>query len=213
MHEPERVSVQTGGRTFRGRYAVIALPPALAGRIEYDPLLPVARDQLTQRFPMGATVKCLALYDNAFWRDCGLSGEVVCPSGPVSVVFDNGSHDGRQPALLAFIVGQSAREWNTRMPAERRDAVLDVFARAFGDQARRPMHYVEQDWSTEEWTRGCPVGIVGPGALSACGIGALRAPVGRIHWAGTETATVWAGYMEGAIESATRVAKELAVRL
>ena len=38
---------------------------------------------------------------------------------------------------------------------------------------------------------------------------ALREPVGRIHWAGTETATEWCGYMDGAVSSGERVAAEL----
>jgi monoamine oxidase len=38
---------------------------------------------------------------------------------------------------------------------------------------------------------------------------ALQAPTGRIHWAGTETASVFTGYMEGALESAERVFGEL----
>ena len=42
---------------------------------------------------------------------------------------------------------------------------------------------------------------------------ALREPVGRLHWAGTETATEYAGYMEGAVESGERVAREVGSRL
>ncbi len=38
---------------------------------------------------------------------------------------------------------------------------------------------------------------------------ALRAPVGRVHWAGTETATVWCGYMDGAVQSGERAAAEI----
>ncbi len=39
-----------------------------------------------------------------------------------------------------------------------------------------------------------------PGAWTDTG-SALRAPIGPIHWAGAETATVWNGYMDGAIGS------------
>jgi monoamine oxidase len=38
---------------------------------------------------------------------------------------------------------------------------------------------------------------------------ALREPVGAIHWAGAETATVWNGYMDGAVQSGQRAASEV----
>jgi monoamine oxidase len=124
------------------------------------------------------------------------------------VIFDNTSHDGRQPALLAFVVGDPARVWSTRPAIERREAVLSVMARCFGPAAAAPTHYLEQDWSSEPYSRGCPVGILSPGALSV-GAAPLREPCGRVHWAGTETATEWNGYMEGALQSGERAAAEV----
>jgi monoamine oxidase len=205
------VVVRTGAGDFRGRFAVVAVPPALAGRIAFDPPLPALRDQLMQRSPMGSTVKCFALYDRAFWREQGLSGEAVCDGAPISVVFDATSHDGAQPALVAFLVGQAAREWSSRPDGERRRAVLSTLTRLFGSRAERPVGYVEQDWSTEAYSRGCPTGTMVPGALSACAP-ALRRPCGRVHWAGTETAVHWTGYMEGAIEAGERAAQEILAR-
>jgi monoamine oxidase len=184
----------------------------LASRLEYSPSLPASRDQLWQRYPMGSTVKCLALYPRPFWRDQGLSGEAVCTSGPVSVIFDNTSHDGRQASLLAFVVGDPARSWSTRPEIERREAVLAVMARCFGPAAAAPTHYVEQDWSSEPYSRGCPVGVLAPGALSV-GAAPLREPNGRVHWAGTETATEWNGYMEGALQSGERASAEVVVAI
>jgi monoamine oxidase len=174
--------------------------------------VPVARDQLTQRLPMGATVKCLALYARPFWRDRGLSGEAVCHGGPVCVVFDNTTSDGAQPALLAFVVGDPARGWAARPAAERRALVLSTFARLFGPEALEAEGYEELDWSAEEWTRGCPVANAGPGVWTSAG-DALRAPIGRLHFAGTETAHEWNGYMEGALEAGTRAAREILARL
>ena len=83
---------------------IVSVPPALAGRIDYEPGVSVGRDQMTQRFAMGATVKVLVTYERAFWREAGYSGEVVSSDGPFSVVYDNTSHDGKQAALVGFIV-------------------------------------------------------------------------------------------------------------
>lgn len=203
------VTVTTSQGTHRARYAVLAVPPTLWSRIEFSPDLPVLHDQVAQRSPMGATVKCLATYERPFWRDAGLSGEAVCDVGPVSVTFDATSGD--RAALVAFVVGQDARAWSGRPAAARRSAILDVFARLFGPRALEPRVYHEHDWSTERWTRGCPVAALGPGVLTSCDE-ARRAPFGRVHVAGTESATEHAGYLEGALESAERVYTELSAR-
>ena len=161
---------------------------------------------------MGSAAKCIAVYDRAFWRDDGFSGEAVTNTGPLSVVFDNCSHDGTVNALLGFVMGDEARLFSSRPPAERREAVLDSLGKMFGDKARTPTEYIEFDWSAEEWSRGCPVANMTPGAMLSCGE-TLRAPVGRVFWAGTETATEWTGYMEGALQSGERAASEVRERL
>lgn len=196
----------------RGRFcaarAILALPPTMAGRIAFDQPLSAARDQLAQRMFMGQTVKCLAVYARPFWREAGFSGEVVCTGGPLDVIFDNTSHDGAQPALLGFVVGERARAWARLGEWERREAALSAFARYFGAEASAPLAYVEKDWGADPWSRGCPVGNLGAGGVLACAE-ALQRPEGRLHFAGTEAATAWTGYLEGAIQSGERAADEL----
>jgi len=206
------VTITTDGGEHRARYAVIAMPPSLAHRIAFEPDLPLRRAQLLQRYPMGATVKVFCGYDRAFWREAGFSGEALSDGQPISVVYDNTSHDGAQPALVSFIVGRPAREWGARDEGERRELVLSTLRRLFGDAAGQPTHYLEKDWSADPWTRGCPTGFAPPGVLTDLGRD-LRHPVGRIHWAGTETATEWTGYMEGAMQAAERAAAEIDERL
>ncbi len=189
------------------RRAIVAVPPALAGRIEYDPPLPGLRDQLTQRMPMGSVIKCMAVYEEPFWREDGLSGQAVSLPGPAQVVFDNTPANG-SAGLIGFLEGREARELGAVSEAERRDAVLKGFQRLFGRRAAHPTLYVEKDWSTEPNSRGCYAGVFGPGAWTAYGR-ALREPIDRIHWAGTETATSWMGYMDGAIQSGKRAAAEV----
>jgi len=211
----ERVEQDAHGVTVSGAWgalragrAVLALPPHLAARIAFSPLLPAARDALTQRFPMGQTIKVQVRYREAFWRADGLSGEAVCADGPISVVLDGSGPDGTAPALSAFMVagpGRAAAQWP---PQERRERALEALARCFGPAAREPLGYADLDWSAEPWSRGCPTGSAAPGALHQFGP-ALREPVGRVHWAGTETARRWAGFMEGALESAERAAAEV----
>jgi monoamine oxidase len=200
------------GVTVRAKRAIVALPPAFAGRLRYDPVLPALRDQLTQRVPMGSVIKCEAVYDAPFWRDEGLTGQAVSDAEPVRVTFDNTPPDGAPGVLLGFIEGQAAREWGARPAGDRRAAVLENFATYFGDRARSPSAYYEKNWTTDEWSRGCYGGYLGPGVLLDYGR-ALRDPAGRIHWAGTETSTLWAGYMDGAVRSGRRAAAEVLAAL
>jgi len=203
-HTVDDVIVETARGTIAARRAILALPPPLTARIELDPPAPARKDQLLQRQAMGAIVKLVATYERPFWRERGLSGEVVAlGGGPIAVAFDNCSHDLRQPALLGFIQQEQARRWR----GDPADALAQL-ARWFGDEARRPTHVVTCDWSAEPWSRGCPVAVASPRALTSIGT-TLREPVGRVHFAGTETATEWTGYIEGALESGERAAREV----
>jgi monoamine oxidase len=191
---------------------IVAVPPALAARIDYEPLLPALRDQLTQRTPMGSYAKVDAIYERPFWREQGLTGQTVSVNGPVRVTFDSTPVEGSPGVLLGFIGGTDARGWYGLSPEQRRQAVLDNLANYFGEQARKPLEYIENRWADERFSRGDPVAGLPPGALLDFGT-ALRAPVGRIHWAGTETSDFWVGYMDGAVRSGERGANEVLAAL
>jgi monoamine oxidase len=200
------VTADTG--TFSGKQVIVAVPPPIAGRIDYAPLLPPLRDQLTQRTGMGTLMKAEAIYDEPFWRADGLTGQSVSDTGPAKTTFDNSPPDGTPGVLMGFIGGHEARKLVLMSPDEQRAAALQSFANYFGDRAKRPRDFVLMNWSSEEWTRGCPVSLLSPGTLFDFGT-ALREPVGRIHWAGTETSTYWNGYMDGAVRAGERAAGEV----
>lgn len=207
-HDTDRIEVHTAGSIVEAGHAVLAVPPTLAGRIRYDPPLPGRRDQLTQQMPMGSAIKCLAVYDRPWWRDSGYSGQANADSGAVRTTFDNCPPDGRPGILLGFLEGAQARALALASPGDRRARVLGDLARYFGPRALHPVDYIEQDWAAEEWTRGCYGAHPPPGVWTQYGP-ALRAPIGRLHWAGTETATTWVGYMDGAVRSGERAAAEV----
>ena len=190
------------------RRVIVSIPPVLAGRIAYDPVLPARRDQLTQKMPAGSVIKINAIYDEPFWRADGLSGQVAGDRSPIKFTFDNSPPSGRPGVIVCFLEGGAARVFGRLEVAERRRAVLASLAGYLGPRAAQPVDYVEQDWSAEEWTRGCYGAHMPPGALTQFGP-VLREPVGRVHWAGTETATEWSGYMDGALTSGERAAAEV----
>ena len=161
---------------------------------------------------MGRTIKVMAFYERPTWRDRGLSGEAVCTSGPISCVFDASPLAGRPGCLLGFVVGRDAESWAEAPLEERRARALAVFEELLGVPASTAIDVVEHDWADEPWTGGCPVAHLPVGALTAIGEaepGAAVAPAGRVHWAGTESASHWQGYLEGALEAADRAAAEV----
>ena len=202
------VSVISDNLTVEAKQVIVAVSPALAAGITYEPKLTTPRAQFMQRYPMGSLIKVEAVYSKPFWRDAGLSGVSSMAPGPVRSTFDNSPQNAHVGILIGFVGGSRARAWTTLSCDERRAQVLGGFAAAFGDDALNPTEYFEFDWPSEQWSRGGPVGYGGPGVLLDFG-STIREPVGPIHWAGTEASTFWTGYMEGAVRSGERAAQEV----
>lgn len=203
------VTVEYAGGSVRGRHVVVAIPTTLAGRLHYVPAMPSLRDGLTQQMPAGSVFKYQIGYDTPFWREDGFSGFAVSlDDEPFNVVMDNCPPDVSCGVLVGFLEGSHARKASLLSAQQRRQLVLDCLVKYYGPKAAHPFDVVEQDWNAEEFTRGCYGGRLGAGAWTEFGR-ALAAPVGRIHWAGAETATVWNGYMDGAIGSGRRAADEI----
>jgi len=199
--ESDRVSV-------RAEAVIITVPPALRGRIDYVPALGPMHDGLSQRMPMGAVIKCHAIYETPFWHEAGLNGRTESDEGPCRITCDNSFPAEDAGVLTGFILGSDAREWGRREKGDRESAVLECFARYFGEEALDPLGYAETDWGAELYSRGGYAGVPTPGMLLDHGP-ALQESVGRIYWAGAETSPEWSGYMEGAVESGERAAREV----
>jgi monoamine oxidase len=248
------------GAALPSDHVILALPPPIAAAIAFDPPLPDHRVALMTGAVMGSIIKSIAVYDTAFWRAAGFSGEVIADTsggggsggdgnrGPVFNAFDAclphadgplttirrgaaaglpvsapspaGGSGGEVPALVAFINGERAREWSARRPEERKAAVLAQFAAWFGPAALSPLEYVEKDWAADAHTRGCPIASYGRGVLTHFGVHhRLREPcwpeaggrggVHKLHWAGTETATVSTGFIDGAVRAGWAAAAEV----
>ena len=206
------VTAGTAAGQFNGKRIIVTVPPHLAGRIEYEPSLPLARQQLTQRAPMGSVIKCQVVYDEPFWRAEGLSGQAIGDGEGSRIVFDNSPPGGSPGVLLAFVEGDEARRLSPESAEVRRAAVVASMTRYFGPKAAKPAGYLELDWQQERWTGGCYGTLFGPNVWTKYGP-ALSAPVGPVHWAGTETSPVWCGYMDGAVRSGERAAAAVLAEL
>jgi monoamine oxidase len=215
--EGEGTRVTFDGGEIAGRYVIVAAPPKLVSRIEFSPALPEKRARLVTQMPMGAVIKHTAIYERPFWREDGLSGLVVSDEGPIHVAFDNSPPNlpSGRPAcgvLMGFCESNAARAMGKLGEDARKAAALANLARFFGPRALDVIGYHDHVWENDEWSGGCYGAFMPPGIWTELGP-ALRQPCGNVHWAGTETATVWSGYIDGALSSGERAAAEVASRL
>lgn len=206
-----------GYEEHHGKTVIVAIPPWLAGAISYtsgvpgQPGIPAQRMQLTQRMAMGIIAKVMCVYDTPWWRTSSerLNGTCYSEGGLVGVAADSGLPGDEGPGVLTcFIQGDTLLEWIKLPPGRRKERVLADLAEAFGEDARNCADYAEALWAQDQLTGGAYNGYLPPGGWSTFG-SAIREPFGRISWAGTETATEWYGYLEGAATAGERAAGEV----
>ncbi len=220
LSSPVRRVVQDGNEllvlsdrvTVRARRVVVAVPPPMIPRISFEPALSALKDQLYQRMPMGSVGKAIAIYRTPFWREKGLTGQAASDAGPVRNTFDLTGPGGGRGVMMGFVDGQDAREFWELDAAERQRRVIAQFVRWFGPEAGSPDEYVDLSWDALPLHRGCPMAVPTPGAIVGFGK-ALRRAEGRLHFASTETALLWSGYMDGAIRAGEVAAAEVLAAL
>lgn len=196
---------------------IVATPPWLAGTISYSssvpgqPDLPARRLQLTQRMAMGTIAKIACVYDTPWWRTSGeeLSGTSFSHGRLVGQTADSGLPGDEGPGVMVgFVQGDLLLEWIGLPPDGRKQWITRELVDIFGADAGQPLDYVEALWPQDQLTGGGYNAYLPPGGWTAYG-SAIREPFGRISWAGTETATQWFGYFEGAATAGERAADEV----
>ncbi|KAF8784686.1 Amine oxidase [flavin-containing] [Argiope bruennichi] len=200
------------GKEYKAKYVILACPPAIQQKIHFSPQLPPLRNQLMQRMPMGSVIKVVIYYKTAFWRENGLCGAQLIVGGdeyPMYYSVDDTKPDGSFPALVGFITANKCRKIVNMTPEERKNAIARSLEEATGcPEARKPIHYEEKNWMEEQYVGGCYTATLPPGFITRYGR-ALRTPIDRLYFAGTETSIKWSGYMNGAVESGERAAREV----
>ncbi len=200
----DAVAVMSSAGAVDARRAVVAVAPAQRLDIDIAPAPPIEYQQLAQSWPLGTLTKAYAAYPTPFWRANGLSGQSLSDRGPVFITFDV-SPPGGPGILLGFT---DPRGFDELPEDQRRGQILDCFTALFGGQAANPIDYLDQRWGAEAFAPGGPTAAVPPGSWTEFGP-LLRRPVGPLHWAGTETADQWTGFMDGAVRSGQRAADEV----
>ncbi|MDG5481756.1 flavin monoamine oxidase family protein [Mycolicibacterium gadium] len=207
-HTDGTLAVISDKGTVTAKAVIVAIPPEHRKGIAFLPELPPEYGKLAQHWPQGNLSKAYAAYETPFWRANGCSGEALSDEGPVFITFDVSPGDSDVPGPGVLLGFTDSRTFDPLPPADRRDRALKGFAALFGDAALHPIDYLDHCWSAEEFAPGGPTAAVPPGSWTTYGPW-LRKPVDGIHWAGTETADTWTGFLDGAIRSGQRAAEEV----
>ncbi|KAL7983657.1 hypothetical protein Chor_000533 [Crotalus horridus] len=202
LEKPVSYVDQTGGNIivetldherYETQYVISAIPPVLSLKIHFNPPLPSMRNQMINRIPMGSVIKCIVYYKDAFWKKKDYCGSMIIEDedAPIGLALDDTKPDGSFPAIIG------------------KTQICELYAKVLGTQeALHPVHYEEKNWCEEQYSGGCYTAYFPPGIMTQYGR-ILREPVGRIFFAGTETASEWSGYMEGAVQAGERAAREV----
>ncbi|KAH6996950.1 putative amine oxidase [Ilyonectria destructans] len=210
--------IQTAGSgpVFRAKRVIVSVPTPLYSLITFEPPLPAAKQALGDSTALGYYAKTIFVFDRPWWHEAGLSGVMQSIEGPIAFSRDTCSEKDNQYSITCFLVGDTGRAWSKWSAVERRrlvtaqfDAVMSSTARAKGIDVPPPINIIEKEWVKDPWALGAPCPVMLPGVLSADSGKAIRSPVDNIHFVGTETSLVWKGYMEGAVRSGVRGAKEV----
>lgn len=204
--------VNTHSAQYKAKRAIVAVPPTLMNKISFNPPLPSAQTALHNRVNMGSVIKFWVAYPTPFWREQGFNGSIVRDDKPASPCFDVSPPNSPLGLIAGFFEADHAVHVGDSSKEQRRKHVIDMLTEHFGEQALNPLDYIDEDWTKEEWSKGCYGAFAPPGVMSHYGHW-MSTPHHTIHWAGTETATEWAGYIEGALQAGERAAQEVLEQL
>ena len=223
QHDNTRGTIEVicdNGKHFTGSYVVLAAPPNMIARMEMQPPLPIRQQRLYESMKMGNLAKVFVIYQKPFWLSNGYSGEYVGKAtlatsshegkGPISIMYDATTVNGL-PALVGFIGGEALDKWWNEDVEIFEKSVINQMISCFGDEAKQPEQIIFKNWFNEPNIRGGPINILEPGNMRYFHY--LRKPHINIHFAGTNFASKWMGYMSGAVQSGYTAAAEILEKL
>ena len=208
---------------FRGKKVIVSVPTPLYRDMGFSPPLSGAKLALSSSTRLGYFAKVILLYAEPWWTKAGLAGlahsfntsedgKAGNGAGPITLIRDTSDPESGVHALTCFVLANVGRQWSELPAAQRRKEVLQQVVQINADVDPKliyaPVEVFEQEWSKEEFSKGCPCPVTAPGVLTSVGH-AIREPFGNVHFVGTETSIAWKGYMEGAIRSGERGAAEV----
>lgn len=200
-YDGSNIRARFRGETSSFDKVVFAMPPRIAAQVTFDPPLPDNACSAMANVPtwMAGQAKAVAVYETAFWRDAGLSGEVMSRRGPMVEIHDASPETGGPFALFGFI-GVSPRDRTDEQAL--RGHIIAQLIRLFGEVAAEPKALLLKDWAFDPRTATqadqAPT-YAHPTYGSSRNLSGLWD--GRLIFSGTEVADQFGGYLEGALRA------------
>ncbi|KAJ5605759.1 flavin-containing amine oxidase [Penicillium lagena] len=194
------------GLVVHSRKVIVSVPTTLYPSIKFNPPLPEKKAALGENTAMGYYSKMIFVFHKPWWRNAGFSGCLDAEIGPISFSRDTSIPADSQWSITCFIVGERGRQWSKLSKAARYRQVWEQFSRGFGkfvENVPEPANTLEVEWLKQAFFLGAPCPVMAPGVMTTVGT-ELTTSFENIHFVGTETASVWRGYMEGAVRSGQR---------
>lgn len=201
-HTSSGITLSVNDTEHTASHVLISVPPRLfASSITTEPAFPDSLIATFNKTPtwMAAHAKLVFVYEQPFWRNNGLSGQVFSYRGPMMEVHDASPDEDGPYALFGFLGIDAARRRNNADTVKQMG--LEQLSRLFGADAATPSEVIYKDWSEDTYTAT----IADEDAPRSHPI--YSSPDLPDHWRstmafiGTEAAPVNGGYLEGCLEA------------
>jgi monoamine oxidase len=201
--------------SVKARQVVITIPPRLlANTVMFHPALDGKLHEVMTHTAtwMAGHAKAAIRYARPFWREAGLSGGALSSyqGAALGEVFDASSVNGEYAALSGFFALPAMLR--SRYHEDLEALILEQLVYLFGKEAARPEEILIKDWFGESYT-ATEEDQIPPDAHPQYGHAWLQLDHwnDKLYFSGTETASEFGGYLEGALESTARVMKALSM--
>ncbi|KAF5640439.1 flavin containing protein [Fusarium sp. NRRL 52700] len=209
----DEIDVTTPTDIIRASKVITTVPSPVLKTIDFTPKLPAAKVAWAESSTYGYYTKAMMIFRSPFWVKKGYCGLIQSFTGPAGVIRDSSSLPDKKYIMTCFMGSDPGREWSLLTTKDREQALIKQIGKLFNSPKEAESEFMEMvtyEWTKDEFSGwGCPCAALTPGVLDTIGAGSLRKPCGGLHFAGTETAVEWKGYMEGAVESGERAADEV----
>ncbi len=203
-----RVSYREGAavQTVMAARVVFAVPTGTMKQIEMKPRLSRRKERAIEQLSYYNAVRFMLQVKRPFWKTAGLSGSARTDrAGEIWDAADDQAAPSRG-ILGATAAGELARRALGMTPEASLSVGVDLVADAFPAIRSEFEKGAVRRWSAEPWALGA-FALYRPGEMTTL-MPELASAEDGLHFAGEHT-SVWTGWMEGALESGERAAREV----
>lgn len=193
-------------QTFAADYLICAIPFAVLKRVEVSPGFSPEKQRAIAQLGNTSVVRVFMQTRKRFWRDEGLSGAATTDL-PIMTAYDKAHYlPGKRGLLEAYVAGARARRLAAMTASERMNFTVRQMEQILPAIREHYEGGASVCWDEDEWARGAYAWFK-PGQMESF-LPHIARPEGRVHFAGDHTSP-WPGWMNGALQSGARAAREV----